>query len=49
MTDIFYERPDTADCPRKLGAKSIGRFSPHDLDRNNPEATDKAFKEFGKK
>lgn len=49
LSGIFYERPDTADFLKKLGAKSIGRFYPHDLDRNNPEATDKAFKELGKK
>ena len=48
LSGIFYERPDTADFLRKLGARSIGRFYPHDLDRNNPDATDKAFKEFGK-
>lgn len=43
---IFQERPDTADFLRKLGAKSIGRFYPHDYETNNPEATDKKFKEL---
>lgn len=38
---IFYERPDTAAFLRTLGAKSIGRFSPHDYENNSPEATDK--------
>ena len=43
---IFQERPDTADFLRKLGAKSIGRFYPHDYETNNPEAADKKFKEL---
>lgn len=38
---IFYERPDTAAFLRTLGAKSIGRFSPHDYENISPEATDK--------
>ncbi len=38
---IFYERPDTAAFLRTLGAKSIGRFRPHDFDQNSPEAADK--------
>jgi hypothetical protein len=46
---IFQERPDTADFLRKLGAKSIGRFDPHDYETNNPEAADKKFKELQQK
>lgn len=42
VDSIFYERPDTAAFLRKLGAKSIGRFTPHDYEKNSPEATDKA-------
>ena len=38
---IFYERPDTAVFLRTLGAKSIGKFSPHDYENTSPEATDK--------
>ncbi len=49
LDGIFLERPDTADFLRKLGAKSIGRFYPHDLETNNPEATDKKFKELEQK
>jgi len=41
LDGIFYERPDTAAFLRTLGAKSIGRFSPHDYENNSPEATDK--------
>ncbi|MGE0392477.1 MAG: ankyrin repeat domain-containing protein [Vicinamibacterales bacterium] len=43
---IYMERPDTAVFLRKLGAKSIGRFYPHDYETNSPEATDKKFKEL---
>jgi len=46
---IFQERPDTAEFLRKLGAKSIGRFYPHDYETNNPEAADKKFKELQQK
>ena len=41
IDSIFYERPDTAAFLRTLGAKSIGRFRPHDFDQNSPEAADK--------
>jgi hypothetical protein len=41
IDSIFYERPDTAVFLRTLGAKSIGRFKPHDFDQNSPEAADK--------
>lgn len=49
LSGIFYERPDTADFLRKLGAKSIGRFNPHDYENNSPEAVDKKFEEVKKK
>lgn len=41
LDGIFYERPDTAAFLRTLGAKSIGKFSPHDYENISPEATDK--------
>lgn len=41
LDGIFYERPETAAFLRTLGAKSIGRFSPHDYENNTPEAADK--------
>jgi ankyrin repeat protein len=41
LDGIFYERPETAAFLRRLGAKSIGRFSPHDYENNTPEAADK--------
>ncbi len=44
IDSIFYERPDTAAFLRKLGAKSIGRFNPHDYENISPEATDKKLK-----
>jgi ankyrin repeat protein len=49
LSGIFYERPDTADFLRKLGAVSIGKFSPHDYDKNSPEATDEKFESIKKK
>ncbi|MGE0392480.1 MAG: ankyrin repeat domain-containing protein [Vicinamibacterales bacterium] len=41
LDGIFYERPETAAFLRTLGAKSIGKFSPHDYENISPEATDK--------
>ena len=41
IDSIFYERPDTAAFLRTLGARSIGRFRPHDFDQNSPDAADK--------
>jgi ankyrin repeat protein len=44
LSGIFLERPDTADFLRALGAKSIGRFSPHDYEAISPEESDKKLK-----
>ena len=35
LVSIFYERPETAVFLRTLGARSEGRFTPHDYDKND--------------